>query len=230
MPGWKDMEKLPYIRGCVKESLRWMPTTLLGVPHTVIRDDDYMGYTIPKDATIVLNVWSVYFVPNLHFTSYSKSKLQQLSENRAIHTDPRRYDNPRDFDPSRWSHDDRNAFESAVSIDVSKRDHFTFGAGRRLCQGTHIVERSMYLAVARLLWAFDFRLALDPQSGEKIVPDMDDLTDGLFVEPRPFPADIIPRDDDKARVIRDEWEQVSRDLLDEAGQWKKVPEDVIWAL
>lgn len=87
----------------------------------------------------------------------------------------------------------------------------------------------MYLAIARLLWAFDFKTKTDQQNGEELVPDMDDLTDGLFVQPRPFPVEIVSRDHVKARAIRDEWQQVSRDSLDETGQWKKVPEGVVWA-
>jgi cytochrome P450 len=59
IPELNDMENLPYIRGCIKESLRWMPTTLLGVPHAVIRDDEYLGYRIPKNAGVVYNVWYV---------------------------------------------------------------------------------------------------------------------------------------------------------------------------
>lgn len=34
LPSMEDEDFLPYIRGCVKETLRWMPTTILGaVPH-----------------------------------------------------------------------------------------------------------------------------------------------------------------------------------------------------
>lgn len=59
LPGWEDADKLPYIRSCIKETLRWMPTTILGVPHSVICEDEYLGYKIPKNATVILNVWSV---------------------------------------------------------------------------------------------------------------------------------------------------------------------------
>jgi cytochrome P450 len=53
MPTLDDMPNLPYIRTTVKESLRWMPTDILGVPHAVIREDEYMGYTIPKGAGVM---------------------------------------------------------------------------------------------------------------------------------------------------------------------------------
>jgi cytochrome P450 len=57
LPDLNDVPDLPYIRACAKESLRWMPGFLLGIPHAVTRDDTYLGYHIPKGATIVLNVW-----------------------------------------------------------------------------------------------------------------------------------------------------------------------------
>lgn len=58
-PDLNDVPNLPYIRGCIKESLRWMPTDPLGVPHSVTCDDEYLGYLIPKNATIIFNVWCV---------------------------------------------------------------------------------------------------------------------------------------------------------------------------
>jgi cytochrome P450 len=57
MPTMDDIPDLPYIRACVKESLRWMPTVILGVPHAVLKEDFYMGYRIPEGATIINNVW-----------------------------------------------------------------------------------------------------------------------------------------------------------------------------
>lgn len=57
LPTMADEPNLPYIRACVKETLRWMPTVPLGIPHAVIRDDAYMGYTIPKGAGVALNIW-----------------------------------------------------------------------------------------------------------------------------------------------------------------------------
>lgn len=64
-PSIEDMEnpKAQYIRACVKENLRWMPTAILGAPHAVIRDDEYMGYRIPKGAGVVYNAWLVTSIP-----------------------------------------------------------------------------------------------------------------------------------------------------------------------
>jgi cytochrome P450 len=59
LPTMDVYENLPYIRCCIKESLRWMPTVILGVPHAALKEDNYMGYTIPQGATVVNNVWYV---------------------------------------------------------------------------------------------------------------------------------------------------------------------------
>lgn len=59
LPTMEDEFNLPYIRCCVKESCRWMPTGILGVPHAVTQDDEYMGYKIPKGASVMWNVWWV---------------------------------------------------------------------------------------------------------------------------------------------------------------------------
>lgn len=200
-PSLDDEPNLPYIRGCVKESMRWMPTAILGMPHAVTRDDEYMGYKIPKRAGVMLNVW-------------------------GIHMDPKRHADPRRFDPARYIDDHQTAHESATNSDASKRDQFVFGAGRRLCQGMHIGERSLFLAMSRLLWAFNFEQAQDAE-GKDIVPNAGDLTEGLLVLPKPFPAKITPRDADKAQQLRAEWEKMG-EMLDEDLQWKVLPEGLVW--
>lgn len=43
----EDLSELQYVRGCMKETVRWMPTTILGaVPGAVTQDDEYKGYFI----------------------------------------------------------------------------------------------------------------------------------------------------------------------------------------
>ncbi|CAI9625044.1 unnamed protein product [Alternaria burnsii] len=200
-PTLDDAPNLPYVRGCVKESMRWMPTAILGVPHAVVRDDEYIGYTIPKNAGVMWNVW-------------------------AIHNDPTRHAEPRKFNPQRYANDSQTAAEAANNSDASKRDHFLFGAGRRLCQGMHIAERSLFLAISRLLWAFEFEPGKG-EHGEVELPDADDLTEGMLVQPKPFKANIVQRDGEKARVLREEWDKMGS-LLGEDEQWKVLPEGLIW--
>lgn len=199
LPTMDDIDKLPYIRCCMKETLRWMPTTIMGaVPHAVTQDDEYLGYLIPKNAGVLHNVW-------------------------GIHTDPSRHPTPRLFNPDRYQGDDQSLGDSAANPDVSKRDVFTFGAGRRICPGIHVAERSLFLGMSRVLWAFDIAPKLDG-AGKPIVPDPDRLTQGFVCMPEPYQADITPRSKEKADMVVREWEEAKRECLDEESeQWKQSP-------
>ena len=57
LPTLEDEMDMQYVRGCVKESMRWMPTGILGIPHAPIQDDIYNGWRIPKGSAVMWNVW-----------------------------------------------------------------------------------------------------------------------------------------------------------------------------
>lgn len=141
--------------------------------------------------------------------------------------DPKRHPNPRVFDPSRYANDYQTAGEAAANPDASKRDQFVFGAGRRICQGMHIAERSLFLGISRMLWAFNFEKAKD-ENGNEITPDISKLVEGLFALPEPFPAKITPRSEKHAQRIREEWANCLP-LLDSEMQWKEVPEGMAFS-
>jgi hypothetical protein len=90
----------------------------------------------------------------------------------------------------------------------------------------HIAERSLFLAMARLLWAFNFEFAED-DAGNKIVPDQEKLTEGLLVLPEKFPVTIVPRSEHKATRVKEEWAKID-DKLDQNGQWKNIPEGMFF--
>lgn len=121
----------------------------------------------------------------------------------------------------RYKDDRQTSIDSSNNPDATKRDHFVFGAGRRKCQGMHIADRSIFLAISRLLWAFDFHRAVDPATGREIIPDMTDLLDGIIMLPKPFPVDIRPRSASKAETLRTEWAKMLK-MLDGEEQWKEV--------
>jgi len=41
------------------------PDSRTGVPHQLTEDDTYQGYFMPKDATVMFNVWFVIYSPLL---------------------------------------------------------------------------------------------------------------------------------------------------------------------
>ncbi|KAH8165460.1 hypothetical protein CIB48_g2798 [Xylaria polymorpha] len=200
LPTLKDAMSLPYIHACVKESLRWLPAVPLALPHCAIKDDEYMGYKIPRGATVTLNTW-------------------------GIHMDPVRYPQPRVFDPTRFDGDITSASESANLADGTKRDHFGFGAGRRICPGLHVAERTMLLSVARLLWGFNISKAVD-DLGHEVLPPWDDFADGLLATPQPFQAKITCRSPERAETIRKAWAECQQ-YLDKDYQWLVSPNEII---
>ncbi|KAF7594730.1 hypothetical protein BBP40_008437 [Aspergillus hancockii] len=85
LPSLSDKENLPYIVAVVEETLRWRSMVPGGIPHAARKDDTYMGYRIPKGATMIALHWSL-----------------SLNEEQ--------FENPLEFRPERWlgqSDDDR---------------------------------------------------------------------------------------------------------------------------
>ncbi|KAF4541467.1 Cytochrome p450 protein [Lasiodiplodia theobromae] len=60
LPTFADEPRLPYLRACVKEVLRWRPVAVLGgTPHASTADDVYAGYYIPAGTTVLGNSWAI---------------------------------------------------------------------------------------------------------------------------------------------------------------------------
>ncbi|KAF8521209.1 cytochrome P450 [Hysterangium stoloniferum] len=131
-PTAEDEQSLPYIRAIIKEVQRVHAPFWMATPHYSTQDFVYNGHFIPKDTVMVLNCFT-------------------------LHHNEERYSNSYVFNPDRYLGDTLSCEESAKLGDVMKRDHWTFGAGRRICPGLAVAERELWLAIARLLWAFDIR-------------------------------------------------------------------------
>ncbi|BAT10212.1 Os10g0196100 [Oryza sativa Japonica Group] len=54
-----DIPNLPYLQAVVKESFRLHPPTPLMLPHKASTSVKIAGYDVPKDASVVVNVWAV---------------------------------------------------------------------------------------------------------------------------------------------------------------------------
>lgn len=138
--------------------------------------------------------------------------------------DPTRNPDPRKFDPMRFINDSQTEFQSATNPEEDQRQNWIFGAGRRMCQGMHIAERSLFLAAARIAWAFNIDKPIGPD-GKPIDADIEDLVGGTTVQPNDFQIDLTPRSQKKAEMIREAWNYCEAELLDPVTrQWKKVPE------
>jgi hypothetical protein len=70
-----------------------------------------------------------------------------------------------------------------------------------------LAENSLFITIARILWAFDILPGLD-SDGKEIPPDIEGYELGLSLTcPKPFKARFIPRSEEKKRLILEEWKQ-----------------------
>ncbi|KAJ6094276.1 hypothetical protein N7467_003121 [Penicillium canescens] len=178
-PVFADANDLPYIRAICKEILRIRPLASLSIPHYTTADICYKGRTIPKNSTIAMNQY-------------------------ALHYDPSLFPDPESFRPERYLRHPKGAALYAASSDSYGRDHWDFGAGRRICPGMHLAENSMFITIAKILWAF-----------ELVAPGEVDLSHdayetGTMTIPKPFAVEFFCRNQKIEQVLKAEWETAER--------------------
>ncbi|EMD31789.1 hypothetical protein CERSUDRAFT_100017 [Gelatoporia subvermispora B] len=96
----------------------------------------------------------------------------------AIMQDPELFPKSEAFHPERF-----------LDTTNPKLQNFTiqFGFGRRLCPGLYVANQSIFIIIARLLWAYDIVPATGPD-GQAVIPPDDAFITGLITRPVPFPC------------------------------------------
>ncbi|EDW79018.1 uncharacterized protein Dwil_GK10770 [Drosophila willistoni] len=124
-----DMKSLPYLRACIKESLRLYPIVFGNLRATgadVVLD----GYRIPKGTRIMMN-------------------------SNLLLTEECYYPRAKEYLPERWLRRQEDDFtKSLIAKDLSPFIYLPFGFGPRMCAGKRIVEMEMELTVANLVRNF----------------------------------------------------------------------------
>ncbi|TCD67843.1 hypothetical protein EIP91_011905 [Steccherinum ochraceum] len=131
LPDFNDLKSLTYIKAVVMETLRWMPSAPLGLPHCLTEDDVYKGYHIPRGAMIIANVWAMLHNPEDYPDSETFKPERYLTENGAI--------NPSVRDPCT----------------------IAFGFGRRACPGTDYAISLLTMYIASVVHVFDIQPGVD---------------------------------------------------------------------
>ncbi len=130
-PVAEDLHKLEYTRMVIDESLRLYPPAWM-VGRRALAADKLGDYDVPKDFNVL--------IPSF-----------------IVHRDPRWWDEPEKFDPTRFTKEKvKNRHKFA---------YFPFGGGQRLCVGNNFAIMEMQLAVAMLVQKFSFRKIDDTDPG-----------------------------------------------------------------
>ena len=122
--------------------------------------------------------------------------------------DPESHPDPTQLRPERYLDKPLPAADYINSKDPYDRDHFTYGAGRRVCPGVHVAEKSLYINIVRTLWGFNISKKKGPD-GRLVEPDTG-IVRGFLTVPNPFECDITPRSAQYSRVIRETFQEAEK--------------------
>lgn len=150
------LQHFDYLKAVIKETMRLHPPVPLLVPRESMDKCTLDGYEIPEKTRVLINAY-------------------------AIARDPQSWDNPLEYRPER--------FQDAGNVNVNVVDQdfrfLPFGGGRRGCPGYGFGLATVEIALARLLYHFDWAL---PQG---VGPDDVDLDETFGLATRKKSALVL---------------------------------------
>ena len=132
LPTMADIPNLVYTEQVIREAMRLYPPAYT-IARSCIADVTIGEYAIPAGKDVTLSQY-------------------------AMHRDPRWYDQPDTFIPSRWSEE--------FKAQLPKYAYFPFGGGPRLCIGQQFALVEATLILARVMQHGDWQLL----PGQRVVP------------------------------------------------------------
>ncbi|PRQ17175.1 putative cytochrome P450 [Rosa chinensis] len=123
-----DLVDMRYLKAVIKETLRLHPPIPLLVPRKSTQDVKINGYDIKANTQVIVNAWQ-------------------------IGRDSKSYHNPEEYDPERF-------LNTHSGIDYKGNDFqlIPFGAGRRICPGIQFAMAINEIALANLVYNFNWTL------------------------------------------------------------------------
>ncbi|XP_044498328.1 cytochrome P450 89A2-like [Mangifera indica] len=123
-----DLQKMPYLKAIILESLRRHPPGYFVVPHAVTEDVILNGFLVPKNASINFMVADMGWDPNV-------------------------WEDPMEFKPERFLNNEE-VFDITGSREIKM---MPFGVGRRICPGLGLAMLHLEYFVANLIWYYEWK-------------------------------------------------------------------------
>lgn len=159
LPEFEDLQKMEYLGAVAKETLRLTPAGSSGVGHT------------PSGSV----------VQSLHLTMEGEGRQRRLDvppdamvlgNTYGLHHDAKVFSDAWEFEPARWLDTKPYQDGSRNALDHSHRNAHYFGFGRRICPGGTLASYTLSMAIALLVFCFDFELTAKAQ---EICDQMQDI-------------------------------------------------------
>jgi len=181
MPTLADSAKLPILRACIKETMRWRPNVPTGVAHETEQDDYFRGSFIPKGSRILPLDWA--FLRN-----------------------PVKYPDPDNFRPERWLEEGWPTFQGPLTMYPTVKGMSSFGFGQRTCLGQTLTQDELLVACGGLVWGFNMKKKVDPVTNMEIDISLTASNSLLIIKPDPFQMAFEPRSEARRAEMIENWE------------------------
>ncbi|TFB01791.1 Phenylacetate 2-hydroxylase [Trichoderma ghanense] len=194
-------EKVPYVTALVKETLRFWTVIPICLPRMNISDIPYEGSVVPAGTTFFMV--SIPMRRHMLNQTVSYVSADRFAQNAyAADYDEARFKLPDQFIPERFLEDKEIG-----------TPHYAYGAGSRMCAGSHLANRELYTAYIRLITSFQIVPTKEPDQAPIIHPiECNATPTSLTTDPKPFKVGLKPRDEAKLREWIAEAEERTKDL------------------
>ncbi|MCJ1318723.1 hypothetical protein MMC15_004053 [Xylographa vitiligo] len=167
-------ERVPYITAFVKEVLRFWTVIPICLPRVSIKDIRWQDATIPAGTT---------FYMNAHAANY----------------DPTHFPSPHLFLPERYLSPTTNT--TNTTNPTAGTPHYAYGAGSRMCAGSHLANRELYTAFIRIFSALRILPPRDPSDRPVLdALECNAVKTSLTTEPKPFKVGVRVREGGRGRL------------------------------
>ncbi|KAI0392936.1 cytochrome P450 [Xylariaceae sp. FL0594] len=180
MPTLEDSPKLPKLRACIKETMRWKPNVPTGVAHEMEADDVYRGYFLAKGTRILPLDWA--FLRN-----------------------PRKYPDPDSFRPERWLEKGWPTYQEPLTEYPTIKGLTSFGWGQRQCLGQSLTQDELLVACGALAWCFNLKRKRNPVTGRETPVPLAKSNSLLIIKPDPFEMEFEPRSEQRRKEALRLW-------------------------